>query len=452
MASSLPTSLKKSKPRVAFATLGCRANQYDTGALGSELKETCDIVAFDEQADIYIINSCAITLDAERSTSGLVRKFRRLNPRAKTVVTGCAAQVNPKRYQEPGVVVVGHNAKEKIAELIATVDVAQSLVSKHRKDDSVYFKGGVRLDGRSRGFLKIQDGCSQFCSFCIVPFARGLNRSVDPDKIMESLHELHAEGIEEVVLTGIHLGTYGHDLKPKTTLASLLARMALDKPVARIRLSSIDPEEFSDELLEIVSDPFFCRHFHLPLQSGDDGVLRRMRRRYVAADFLKLAEKMARVIPSVCIGTDVIVGFPGESEEAYAATRQVIAESAVSTVHVFPYSPRAGTKAALFEDTVEAAEKKKRVRDLRALSQKKYLEFCQSQVGNVFPAIIERQGAGFAAMTDHYILADLQDDPQVPPGTIVPVRLQNLEGSTVKATVCLPPTPRHREIAHALVL
>lgn len=427
--------------KIALTTFGCRANQYDTGALGSILqKSSHEIVDFESAADVYIINSCAITAQAETEAEQTLRRIRRRNPDAITILTGCAAQVSSKHFQEMEGVdyVIGNLAKDQILSIIDSHHKPQKteVRSGENTRSNLFFEGGVHLPKRTRSFLKIQDGCSQFCSFCIVPFARGLNRSIEPERILESLRQLLVEGVREVVLTGIHLGTYGKDLIPKVSLMDLLARIEREPKLPLVRLSSIDPEEVTDGMIELLSSSErFCPHVHLPLQSGDDGVLKKMRRRYTASHFAALTEKLAKKIPGLCIGTDVIVGFPGEDEAAFQNTVQLLKDTPVSYVHTFPYSPRQGTKAALFDNQVDPKERKRRSKIVRDFSEVRRAEFHNRFIGRPLKAILQDQKKN-KALTGNYISVEIQGQPDAfVPGNTVTVQIDSVTQAGVVGSI-----------------
>ena len=295
--------------------------------------------------------------------------------------------------------------------------------------DVFVFDGGLKLSKHSRSFLKIQDGCSQFCSFCIVPFARGLNRSIPPQVVLQSLRDLGSQGVDEVVLTGIHLGTYGKDLNPRTSFFDLLRLINFERPVKRVRLSSIDPEEISPDLIALLAgSDFFCPHLHLPLQSGDNAILKKMRRHYTGEYFIDLCQKILEKRSDFCLGTDVIVGFPTETEKAFKRTVQVLKDSGLSYLHVFPYSERLGTKAALFSYPVSLEEKKVRSRYLRQVSEKLRKQFYQKFIGFTRPAILENRRRGLTALTDNYISVEIKDLDQYVVGSLVNVTIEGLTG------------------------
>ena len=275
--------------RFAIATLGCKVNQYDSAIIESRLRARgMERGEFNEQADVYIVNTCTITDRADAESLRIARRARRLNPHARVIMTGCLAQASPDVLAKAAEVdaVVGLGRLDDLERAAASGAVERVMVSNLRKESAAIELGAVTLDGHTRAFLKLQEGCDQFCTFCIVPFSRGTSRSVEPRRVIEALDELHARGFKEVILSGVHLGGYGKDLEPPVELAGLLEMIAERCPLERVRISSLDPEELSDRIIDIISrSEKFCPHLHLPLQAGEDETLSRMRRRYDARLF-----------------------------------------------------------------------------------------------------------------------------------------------------------------------
>src|SRR5215472_3326722 len=307
--------------RFAIATLGCKVNQYDSAiiearllALGMERTE------FDRPAEVYIVNTCTITHRADAESLRLARRARKLNPDARVIMTGCLAQANPQILAKAHEVdaVVGLGRAGDLERAAASGGGERVMVSNLRKQIAPIELGVAAPDGHTRAFLKVQEGCDQFCSFCIVPLARGRSRSVAPRRVFEALDDLAARGFKEVVISGVHLGGYGRDLDPPTELEQLLEMIAERCPIQRVRLSSLDPEELSDRIIGIVAQSSrFCPHLHLPLQAGVDHTLSRMRRRYTINYFWQRVERVLEAMPDAAIGTDLIVGFPGETDQQF---------------------------------------------------------------------------------------------------------------------------------------
>jgi threonylcarbamoyladenosine tRNA methylthiotransferase MtaB len=368
---------------VAFATLGCKLNQVETreieGLLESKGFRT---VPFEEPAHVYVVNTCTVTGKADFSDRQMIRRAIARNPQALVVVTGCYAQTAPDAIaQIPGVdLILGNQEKYQLAELLDSLKkrvkplVRVGDISKARTLPAAPF---TKFSGRSRAFVKIQDGCQHRCAFCIVPYARGPSRSQEAKRVVDQIHELVDSGYREVVLTGVDMGHYGWDLVPRTSLAALLRTILAEvSGLRRLRLSSILPAYFTSELVKVISgSPVIAPHLHIPLQNGSDRILRVMRRPYNTRIYQSLLEKLSEVIPTLGLGTDVIVGFPGETEADFEATREFIRRLPFSYLHVFSYSDRKGTEATQLPDHVPPRLIVQRSKILRDLSQAKRLEF-----------------------------------------------------------------------------
>ncbi|GIW39720.1 MAG: tRNA (N(6)-L-threonylcarbamoyladenosine(37)-C(2))-methylthiotransferase MtaB [Candidatus Binatia bacterium] len=380
--------------KVAIATLGCKVNLYDSATLESRLvAEGHEVVEFGPGADVYVVNSCAVTDRADAESRRLARRARRLAPGSRVVLTGCYAQTDPRGAALPEVdFVVGTN---RLEDLLRAVRGELGSGSKVFVDDvrtarSVRTLGAGTFCGQTRAFLKIQEGCDLFCSFCIVPFARGRSRSVPPRIVLEELGRLASLGYREVVLTGVHLGGYGKDLEPPLDLAALLEAVAEHGPVPRIRLSSLDPPEVTGRLLEVLAAaPCFCPHLHVPIQSGSDSVLRRMRRRYDRSLVAERIRAIRQRLPEASIGTDLIAGFPGESEKDFEETLELVEELPLTYLHVFPYSPRRGTTAAKLPGHLPREVVRDRAARLRELDARKRSSFARSFLGKTLPVLLE---------------------------------------------------------------
>ncbi len=381
--------------RFAIATLGCKVNQYDSaiiearlGALGMERGE------FDEPADVYIVNTCTVTDRADAESLRFARRARRLNPGARVIMTGCLAQANPDVLARASEVdaVVGLGRLDDLERAVAGSAQERVMVSNLRKERAPIELGAVALEGHTRAFLKLQEGCDQFCTFCIVPFSRGLSRSVEPRRVIAALDGLHARGFKEVILSGVHLGGYGQDLDPPIGLEELLEMVAERSPIERIRLSSLDPEELSDGIISLVAQSGkFCPHFHLPLQAGDDSILERMRRRYSTANYRDRVERVLEAMPDAAIGTDLIVGFPGETVRHFEDYFNFVERLPLAYFHVFPYSVRDGTTAAKLAGRVKPEEIKRRAALMRRLGEKKRIEFIERFVGARLQVLLEER-------------------------------------------------------------
>lgn len=386
-------------PKVAFYTLGCKVNQYESDAMAELFKERgYEITDFERPADIYVINTCDVTNESARKSRQMIRKASRINPNAVVAVVGCYAQLESGEISRiPGVdVIVGTKDRRRIVDLIEESIkkheqiVAVEDISKERSFEEIAFKG---LRQRTRAFLKIQEGCNMFCSYCIIPYARGPVRSRPVESIIKEAQELAEEGFKEIVLTGIHLGLYGHDFREKGLhLFEVVSRLSKIEGIRRIRLSSIEALELTDEFIEGLSKlENFCHHFHIPLQSGCDSVLERMNRRYTTAQFKERVEYIRGKMPDVSITTDVIVGFPGETQEEFDATFNFIQEVGFSRLHVFPFSPREGTPAAKMPNPIKKSVKEERSHKLIALSRELEKNFRQKFLGDTVEVLFEEE-------------------------------------------------------------
>ncbi|PLY02532.1 MAG: tRNA (N(6)-L-threonylcarbamoyladenosine(37)-C(2))-methylthiotransferase MtaB [Desulfuromonas sp.] len=379
--------------RVALATLGCKTNQFESAAMQERLVASgYQVVPFEEGAELVIVNTCTVTAATDSQSRNLVRRARRFNPDCRVVVTGCYAQVDPQALVGlPGVsLVIGNEEKSAFLEYLENDRQKQVAVSDIRAVDAACVMPLASWSGRSRAFVQIQNGCDAFCSYCIIPYARGRSRSVLPDQVVEQVAALSAQGVPEVVLTGIHIGAYGADLEPSISLASLVRRIADETTLQRLRLGSIEPQELTAELIDrLVQTPIVCRHLHIPLQSGDDEVLKRMNRHYTTAQFRSLLEGLVQREPDLAIGLDVITGFPGESAAEHENTCALIASLPVSNLHVFPFSKRPGTAAATMAGHLPGDIIKQRAAQLRELGAQKQRAYAQRFIGRKLQVVVE---------------------------------------------------------------
>ena len=399
---------------VALATLGCRLNQVESQEIGALLEgRGFRVVEPGAAAQVYVINTCTVTGRADFSDRQLVRRIARENPEAYLVVTGCYAQTNPAAAAAiAGVdLVVGNQEKYRLPELLG------SLTKRPRPEVAVADIGAAgeipiapfkRVAGRSRAFVKIQDGCQHRCAFCIVPAARGRSRSQEPKVVLDQVRALATAGYLDVTLTGVDIGHYGWDLYPRTTLAALLRELAEVDDLRWLRLSSVLPSYFTPELVDAVTTlPVMAPHLHLPLQSGIDRVLRLMRRPYHTGMYRALVERLAAAIPGLGLGSDVIVGHPGETEEDFEATMRFVEALPFSSLHVFAYSDRKGTEAARRPDHVPAGVIREWSGRLRRLGALKSLAFRRGLVGRRREAVVldarDRRTGLLAGLTDNYV-------------------------------------------------
>ncbi|MCK9221604.1 MAG: tRNA (N(6)-L-threonylcarbamoyladenosine(37)-C(2))-methylthiotransferase MtaB [Limnochordia bacterium] len=395
--------------KVAGFTLGCKVNQYDTEAV-LELfeREGYKIVNFDESADVYVINTCTVTVTGDRKSRQAVRRAVRENPKAVVAVMGCYAQVEPEEVARiPGVdVVVGTQNRSLIPELVAKVQRTrrqyQAVEGQGPWDyENLSVKG---LGDRTRATVKIQDGCDRRCTYCRVPFARGPARSRAPESVLEEIATLENLGYREIVLTGVNLGTYGQEFGAKRNLRWLLEQIT-QSFVGRIRVSSLEPQELDDGLIEFMATTRgICHHLHMPLQSGDEQILHKMGRLYTLEEFAHFADLWRSLAPRGALTADVIVGFPGENAESFARTCAFIRKLAFSGLHIFRYSRRKGTAAARFPHQVTGAVKSERARVLEELARELQRDFWHGLVGEKFEVLLETEKDGFlTGFTDNYV-------------------------------------------------
>jgi len=374
--------------RIAIATLGCKVNQFETAAMAEQLRaDGWELVPFNSQADLYLINSCTVTSRSDAESRRLIRRARRLNPAARVVATGCYAQVQPEALAAMTELdqVLGNEEKLRIVEALAQGDNQVTDLS------TLTTAGPLRITSHlehTRAFLQVQNGCENGCSYCIVPAARGPNRSASADEVTATVQRLAANGYQEVVLTGIHLGAYGLDQQPTTSLTELIRQLEQQTAIPRLRLGSIEPNELTDELLDcFMASSRLCPHLHIPLQSGCDTVLERMRRRYTADFYRRVVNRAAAALPDAFIAADLIVGFPAESEVEFEATYRLVEELPLADLHVFPYSRRPGTPAADMPDQVPPQVITRRAELLRQLAAEKRAALQRRFVGQTLQVL-----------------------------------------------------------------
>ena len=382
----------------SITTLGCKVNHCESESITQLLKESgWTSVPLGEDARFCIINTCAVTQKAAMQSRQAVRHAIRSNPRARIIVTGCYAQTEPDDIKKiKGVhYIIGHAGKHKIPEIISTEEkdfVFPVTIYNDINNEKTFKQMPVALGERTRPFLKIQDGCNAFCSYCVVPYARGCSRSMPLENILNNIIRIKKSGYREVVLSGIHLGRYGLDLSPQTNLAELIKRINEARAIERVRLSSIEPLELSEDIIKTMAESdIFCRHFHIPLQSGDNLILKKMRRPYKRSMFRQLLYRIHELIPDAAIGVDTIIGFPGETEEAFENTYNLIEELPATYLHVFPFSSRKGTPASNFPDKVPSKIIKERCKTMRNLGNIKKKEFYKKNIGKKVEVLIEKK-------------------------------------------------------------
>ncbi|MBI5286997.1 MAG: tRNA (N(6)-L-threonylcarbamoyladenosine(37)-C(2))-methylthiotransferase MtaB [Deltaproteobacteria bacterium] len=385
--------------RVAISTLGCKSNQYDSSAIEETLVEAgLNIVPFPGPAEACIINTCTVTGRTDQESRQLIRKARKVNPEAVVIVTGCYAQVAPQEVSQVDGVdyVLGNPEKGMVLEYILAGRRKDLLVKVGDLDNAPLTLRARGSSGRTRAYLKIQDGCNNYCSYCIIPYARGRSRSLPLRDVLEECDRLVERGYREIVLTGIHLGAYGLDMG--VNLINLLKGIEWRGYPCRFRLSSLDPDEVTDELIEIIAQSkIICNHLHLPLQSGDDYIIKGMNRFYTTSFFRSTVERFYNLIPGVSIGVDVIVGFPGEGERKFMNTYNLLKDLPIAYLHIFPFSRRKGTPAYSFKGQVNGRVIKERCETLMGLDKEKRRVFYEGHIGKRVSVLIEgllNQGSG----------------------------------------------------------
>ena len=427
-------------------TLGCKVNQYESAFIEETLvNKGCQMAGPGREADIVIINGCIVTARASYQTRQAVRRAIRENPQAIIAVVGCYAQVFPDELLTiDGVdLIVGNKGKGLLPELLINATHQDTpLIIKEDFEASEPFEN-MPVQGfsqKTRAFLKIQDGCESFCSYCIVPMARGPMRSLAPENVIKMVKDLEKNGYKEVVLTGIHLGKYGSDLRGGVDLTGLLTEIGNNISALRIRLSSLEPTEIPSGLIELMAESnWLCRHFHISLQSGDDSVIHRMNRHYTGEMFAALVGDIHRRIRKVSIGVDVLVGFPGEDERTFNTTFTLLSELPVSYLHVFPYSQRGGTAAAEFSDHLDHKTIKERAFRLRALDQKKRKIFRGSLLHQTFSVLAVGWAPGdknlIWGLSDNYVRFFLPSE-DIAKNTMVKAKAESvIEGGIIARRV-----------------
>ncbi len=432
----------KLKKKAAFYTLGCKVNFCETESL-QELftRAGYRITDFEDWADVYIINTCTVTKTSDHKSRKAIRRARRRSPQAVVVVTGCYAQGAPEqiRQMEQVDLIIGNRKREDLPRLVASLKNGASLelVHPHREDDTFELLPPVSRRMRTRGFLKIQEGCNQSCSYCIVPQVRGPLRSMPPEEVIQRARLLVKSGCRELVLTGIHLGFYGVDME-EVTLASLLGDLENIPGLLRLRLSSIEPSDITTELVEqIAGSNVVCPHLHVPLQSGDGEILRLMNRPYEPVEYLYLARWLKKEIPGLSLSSDVIVGFPGESEHHHRRSMKLVEDIGFSRLHVFKFSPRPGTKAVDLPGQLPNEVKEKRSKEMISLGEEMASAYRQKFIGSVQPVLVEKVVPNCYAegFTPHYLRARIVTEIKGLhwKGKIINARLEKEEDSLIKA-------------------
>ncbi|MBU8882591.1 tRNA (N(6)-L-threonylcarbamoyladenosine(37)-C(2))-methylthiotransferase MtaB [Kaistella sp. DKR-2] len=408
----------------AFHTLGCKLNFAETSTIARQLTGAgYEKVSFDEKANVYVINTCSVTENADRECKLHVKRAMKANPEGLVVILGCYAQLKPEEISAIEGVDLVLGAKEKFNILSYLDDLQKTenhgLIHSCEIDEADFFIGSYSIGDRTRAFLKVQDGCDYKCTYCTIPLARGISRSDTIENVVKNAGEIAAKGIKEIVLTGVNIGDYGKgefgNKKHEHTFLDLISELDQVEGIERIRISSIEPNLLKDESIELVSkSKSFVPHFHIPLQSGSDDLLKKMKRRYLTVLYSDRIKKIREVMPDACVGVDVIVGFPGETEEKFLETYNFLNELPISYLHVFTYSERENTEAADMDGIVPVPERKRRNKMLRILSEKKKMAFYQTQLGKTLPVLWEHENKNgmMFGFTENYVRVQKPFDEQ----------------------------------------
>ena len=435
---------------VAFHTLGCKLNFSETSTIARNLKDNgYQKVEFTDSANVYVINTCSVTANADKECRTIVKNAMKANPEGFVVVVGCYAQLKPQEIAEmEGVdLVLGAAEKFNIAEYLDDINKKEeTIVHSCEIEEADFYVGSYSIGDRTRAFLKVQDGCDYKCTYCTIPLARGISRSDTVENVIKNANEIAQKGIKEIVLTGVNIGDYGKgefgNKKHEHTFLELVQELDQVDAIERIRISSIEPNLLKNETIDFVSKSNrFVPHFHIPLQSGSDEILKKMKRRYLSNLYLDRVTKIREVMPNACIGVDVIVGFPGETEELFMETYNFLNELPISYLHVFTYSERDNTEAIEFEGVVDQGERKRRNKMLRILSEKKRQAFYQSQLNSTQKVLWEhdKKKKKMFGFTENYVKVQTDFNPELVNETqivdlvrinhngIVEVKIQELE-------------------------
>lgn len=411
--------------KVGICSLGCKVNIYESELVTNILKNNnYTVVDFEDKADIYIINTCSVTNESDKKSRKMINRAKKNNPAAIIIVMGCYSQVNAEDIDVD--IVLGNKDKSKIVEII------EEYIKTKQKKKIIYDLTKVdfekmeitNFDSHTRAFVKIQDGCNAFCSYCIIPYVRGRVRSKDPEDVIKEVTTLVEKGYKEIVLTGIHTGRYGTDIN--TNLEELLNKLVNIPNIYRIRLSSIEINEITPGIKELLKEnKVMAKHLHIPLQSGTNKILKLMNRRYNKEEFLSMVDNL-RDIPDISLTTDLIVGFPNEGEEEFNETIDTLKKIGFTKIHTFPYSKRKGTPAAIMDNQVFPEEKKKRVHRILDLSNKYEHNFYESKIGKIYDGVVEIHSNGTTIVhTSNFIPVIINDI--VEEGTIVDVKIEKVE-------------------------
>ena len=428
--------------KIAFITLGCKVNLYDTEAMAELFTEKgYEVVDFEEYADVYLINTCTVTNLGDKKSRQMIRRAKRINPNSVVVATGCYAQVASEEVAKiEGInIVIGTKNRSEIVETVENYVAENGVVNNvsdimgEKEFEPLQIS---RLTNRTRAYIKIQEGCNRYCTYCIIPYARGPIRSRKPEEVIEEVKKLAENGFKEVVLTGIHVASYGLDLG-NITLADIIEKVHSVDGIERIRFSSMEPLAIDNEFVARMSKlPKVCDHYHLSLQSGCNRTLKRMNRKYNAEQYAEACERLRNAFPNVAITTDIIVGFPDETEEDFKESLAFVERMKLDKIHTFPYSPKKGTPAAKMKNQISGDVKSQRSKEMIALSDKMNIDFLNNNIGKTVPVLFEDMENGFwQGHTTNYIKVLAKSDENLN-NKIVDVKLDKIHGvEIVEGTV-----------------
>lgn len=428
--------------KIAFITLGCKVNLYDTEAMAELFTEKgYEVVDFEEYADVYLINTCTVTNLGDKKSRQMIRRAKRINPNSVVVATGCYAQVASEEVAKiEGInIVIGTKNRSEIVETVENYVAENGVVNNvsdimgEKEFEPLQIS---RLTNRTRAYIKIQEGCNRYCTYCIIPYARGPIRSRKPEEVVEEVKKLAENGFKEVVLTGIHVASYGLDLG-NITLADIIEKVHSVDGIERIRFSSMEPLAIDNEFVARMSKlPKVCDHYHLSLQSGCNRTLKRMNRKYNAEQYAEACERLRNAFPNVAITTDIIVGFPDETEEDFKESLAFAERMKLDKIHTFPYSPKKGTPAAKMKNQISGDIKSQRSKEMIALSDKMNIDFLNNNIGKTVPVLFEDMENGFwQGHTTNYIKVLAKSDENLN-NKIVDVKLDKIHGvEIVEGTV-----------------
>lgn len=428
--------------KIAFITLGCKVNLYDTEAMAELFTEKgYEVVDFEEYADVYLINTCTVTNLGDKKSRQMIRRAKRINPNSVVVATGCYAQVASEEVAEiEGInIVIGTKNRSEIVETVENYVDENGVVNNvsdimgEKEFEPLQIS---RLTNRTRAYIKIQEGCNRYCTYCIIPYARGPIRSRKPEEVIEEVKKLAENGFKEVVLTGIHVASYGLDLG-NITLADIIEKVHSVNGIERIRFSSMEPLAIDDDFVARMAKlPKVCDHYHLSLQSGCNRTLKRMNRKYNAEQYAEACERLRNAFPNVAITTDIIVGFPDETEEDFKESLAFAKKMKLDKIHTFPYSPKKGTPAAKMKNQISGDVKSQRSKEMIALSDKMNIDFLNNNIGKTVPVLFEDMENGFwQGHTTNYIKVLVKSDENLN-NKIVDVKLDKIHGvEIVEGTV-----------------